>query len=166
MLFAGVVSALFSPAFAAAEDTTRFNVVDYFLRLPDGEFALHPASYFLPLASVVDKQNGYIAYDGDDFFPAFQVALFRYRDNRPLIALSMWRWGEPLYDVMKFFTMGNNGAMKKVPDYIFPIPCNEDANCKRHFDLPRVGQAVTVREQGRSGLIKVTWDGAEFVREK
>jgi hypothetical protein len=36
---------------------------------------------------------------------------------------------------------------------------------KRHFDLPRVGQTVVVREEGHTRLIKVTWHGAKFVRE-
>jgi hypothetical protein len=35
------------------------------------------------------------------------------------------------------------------------------------FTADRVGQTVVVRKKGRrSGLIKVTWDGAEFVQEK
>ena len=66
-------------------------VVDYYLRLPDQTFEGSAADWlcFLkqPRCGVVDPANGYMSCTGDGAQPPFEIALFRYRDGRPLLAL-------------------------------------------------------------------------------
>lgn len=72
-------------------DDKKITVVDYFLLLPDRTFEGEAAGWlhFLkqPKCGVVDLANGYMSCTGDGAQPEFEVALFRYRDGRPLLTL-------------------------------------------------------------------------------
>jgi len=85
-IFVGLALGLCLALSLRAADERKMTVVDYFLRLPDKTLEAPPRAW-LGNAQVIDKQNGYISITGDGAQPSFQVALFRYRDGRPLLAL-------------------------------------------------------------------------------
>ena len=66
------------------------SVLDYFLLLPSDTFE-GPSYTWLDVmranGEMIDKENGYMNCPGDGAQPEFEVALFRYRDGRPLLAL-------------------------------------------------------------------------------
>jgi hypothetical protein len=139
-------------------------VVDYYLLLPKDTFE-GPAADWLkflrqPSCGLVDVKNGYMSCTGDGAQPSFEVALFRYTDGRPLLALCM---GElegdtPVY--LTFYGLGADGKMHALPRDIFPV---KDFPHRLRFDLPRKGRTIQVRE-AKSGRIRqrLTWDGEKF----
>src|SRR5712671_5199620 len=78
-----------SPSLRGA-DEKKVTVVDYYLLLPDKTFEGSAADWlrFLkqPKCGVIDIPNGYMSCTGDGAQPPFEIALFRYRDGRPLLA--------------------------------------------------------------------------------
>jgi hypothetical protein len=80
-IFVGLALGLCLP-FAPAPRTKKMTWWIIF-RLPDK--TLESVSAWL--GNACDRQNGYISIAGDGAQPSFQVALFRYRDGRPLFAL-------------------------------------------------------------------------------
>lgn len=161
-----------------AADERKMTVVDYFLRLPEMTFE-GPAAEWLrffkqPKCGVIDTANGYMSCTGDGAQPEFEVALFRYRDGRPLLALCGGELDGDDSLILQFFEMGSDGKMHEVPRSIFPVgdslvlTKNDEIHYKNwQFQLPRHGKTIVVRKQ-KSGkiLYKFTWNGEKFQEEK
>jgi hypothetical protein len=147
-------------------------IVDYFLLLPDKTFET-PARDWLNNATVLDKENGYMSVSGDGAQPSFEVALFRYRDGRPLLAICSGELEGDDRVSLEFFELGANGKMHKAPRKIFPI-CDSwssgDYDKKYEdfrFELPRHGRTVLIRSTKTKKILhKVTWGDDRFIEEK
>jgi hypothetical protein len=107
-IFVGLALGLCLPFALRAADGKKMTVVDYFLRLPDKTLEA-PSRAWLGNAQVIDKQNGYISIAGDGAQPSFQVALFRYRDGRPLLALCSGELEGDDSVTLDFFELGSDG---------------------------------------------------------
>jgi hypothetical protein len=107
--------------------------------------------------------------DGDGAQPSFEVALFRYRDGRPLLAVCSAELeaddSASAYVDLSFFELGADGKMQETKPSIFPIADSENDRLK--FELPREGRTIVVRAR-KSGKIlhKVTWNGEKFQKDK
>lgn len=163
------VSSFLSPC--AAEETKK-TIVDYYLLLPDKTFET-PARDWLHNATVIDKQNGYMSVSGDGAQPSFEVALFRYRDGRPLLAICEGELEGDDRVSLVFFDFGADNRMHKASRNIFPIGdqwSSGDYDKKYEdfrFELPRHGRTVVVRSAKTKKILhKVTWNGEKFVQEK
>ena len=170
-IFVGLALGLCLPLTLRAADERKMTVVDYFLRLPDKTLEAPPRAW-LGNAQVIDKQNGYISIAGDGAQPSFQVALFRYRDGRPLLALCSGELEGDDSVTLEFFELGSDGKMHKASRRIFPIGDRwssgeyESKYEDFRFELPRHGRTVLVRSaKTKKVLHKVTWNGEKFVEE-
>ncbi len=146
-------------------------VVNYFLLLPDKTFEGAAAGWlkFLkqPNYGVVDVANGYMSCTGDGAQPEFEVALFRYRDGRPLLAVCEGELEGENSVFLDFFEMGADGKIRKARRSVFPVADAGNDQGNWRFELPRHGRTVVVRNQ-KSGKIlrKLTWNGEKFQEEK
>jgi hypothetical protein len=155
-----------------AADEKKMTIVDYYLLLPDKTFET-PARNWLNNASVIDKQNGYMSVSGDGAQPSFEVALFRYRDGRPLLAICSGELEGDDSVALEFFELGADGKMHKASRRMFPIgdQWSSGEYDKKYedfrFELPRHGRTILVRSaKSKKVLHKVTWTGEKFVVEK
>ncbi|HEX4639481.1 MAG TPA: hypothetical protein VH170_08340 [Chthoniobacterales bacterium] len=166
--------ATFSITFAQrlpAQTSGHQTIVDYYLMLPNKTFET-PARDWLNNATVIDKQNGYMRVTGDGAQPSFEVALFRYRDGRPLLAVCEGELeGDDRVNV-KFYELGRDGKMRNASRRIFPISDSwstgdyNDKYADYRFELPRHGRTVLVRSAKTKKILhKVTWNGEKFVQE-
>jgi hypothetical protein len=162
----------FPPLSSHGADEKKMTVVDYFLLLPDKTLETPPRAW-LGNAQVIDKQNGYISITGDGAQPSFQVALFRYRDGRPLLALCSGELEGDDSVTLDFFELGADGNMQKASRRVFPIGDRwssgeyESKYEDLQFELPRQGRTILVRSQ-KSGKVlrKFSWNGEKFQEEK
>ena|SRR5437868_12082761 len=155
-----------------AADEKKLTVVDYYLLLPEKTFET-PASDWLKNAKVLDRQNGYLSVTGDGAQPSFEVALFRYRNGRPLLAICEGELEGEDSMTLSFYELGRDGKMHAAPRTIFPV---EDAWSKGgdqpqpqswYFELPRRGRTVLVRNLKTKKVVRrVIWNGEKFVEEK
>jgi hypothetical protein len=154
-----------------AADQKPMTVVDHFLVLPSDYFEGPPADWlrFLkqPKCGAVDLANGYMSCIGDGAQPEFEVALFRHRDGRPLLAVCEGELEGPDSVYLDFFEMGADGKMKKMRRSIFPVADAGNDKGNRRFQLPRHGRTILVCNQ-KSGKIlrRLTWNGEKFQEEK
>ena len=160
------VAAVLSAGAQAAEPK-RLTVVDYYLQLPDKTFE-GPAKEWLfylrqPKCGVEDPANGYLSCTGDGAQPAFEVTLFRYKNDRPLLAVCQGELEGVNSKYLAFYEPGFGGRMHEVKRSIFPV-----ADEKGYvFELPRKGRTVMVRtEKGGKVKWKYAWNGEKFVEEK
>lgn len=171
-IFVGLALGLVLPFALRAADEKKMTVADYYLLLPKDTFET-PAKDWLQNARVIDKENGYLSITGDGAQPSFEVALFRYRDGRPLLAICQGELEGDDSVTLEFFELGAAGGMHKVSRKIFPIGdqwSSGEYDSKYEdfrFELPRRGRTVLVRSQ-KSGKIlhRVTWNGEKFVEER
>ena len=171
-IFVGLALGLCLPFTLRAADKKKMTVVDYYLLLPKDTFETPPKDW-LQNARVIDKENGYLSITGDGAQPSFEVALFRYRDGRPLLAICEGELEGNDSVTLEFFELGADGRMQKVSRKIFPIgdqwgSGEYDSKYKDcRFELPRRGRTVLVRSQ-KSGKIlhRVSWNGEKFVEER
>jgi len=160
------LATLLSPALHGAEPK-RLTIVDYFQRLPNGalEDTAEKMWGFVQRSkgAVIDVANGYLRCAGDGAQGDFEVALFRYKDDRPLLAICQGEPAETDFWYLHFYELGDDGRMRKVDRGLLP-PGNEP---RRKFELPRKGRTIVVRET-RSGKVQAqwTWDGGRFVEGK
>jgi hypothetical protein len=158
-------------------DKKKMTVVDYFLRLPDKTLEGSAESWleFLkqPRGGMIDIPNGYMRCTDDGAQPEFEVALFRYRDGRPLLALCEGELEGADSLILAFFEMSSDGKMHKVPRSIFPVGnsltmVNDQLHYENwEFQLPRHGKTIVVRKQkGGKILHKITWNGEKFVEQR
>ena len=156
----------FSPGLPAAEPK-RLSVIDYFQRLPDQALeASAPEMWRFVQRSkdaVIDVANGYIRCAGDGAQGDFAVALFRYKDDRPLLAVCQGEPAETDYWYLHFYAPDADGNLQKLDRSLVPLG-NEP---RRRFELPRKGRTIVVSDT-KSGKVQArfTWDGAQFVRER
>lgn len=164
-LFLALLLAL--PAAPSHAQERRLTIVDYFQKLPawaleDTAERMWAFVQRMP-GAVVDVPNGYIRCAGDGAQGDFEVALFRYKDDRPLLALCQGEPAETDFWYLQFYELGDDGRLRKV-DRAILRPGNEP---NRKFELPRKGRTIVVRDT-KSGKVTArwTWNGERFVAGK
>ena len=167
-----LIIGLFALSPVRAADEKKMTIVDYYLLLPDKTFET-PARDWLNNATVVDKENGYMRVTGDGAQPSFEVALFRYRNGRPLLAVCEGELEGDDQVALNFYELGANGKMHTVSRKIFPIgdQWSSGEPDKKYedfrFELPRKGRTVLVRNAKTKKILhKVTWNSEKFVVEQ
>ena len=166
----------------------KMSIIDYFLLLPTDQFEGPPSVWLRhartgggnlylcdsgPREKYVDEKNGYMMCPGDGAQPSFEVALFRRRDGRPLLALCSGELeGADSVD-LRFFEMSDDNKMHEIKHSMFPGTEREydpdlgEGKGKWQFVLPRQGRTIVVRAQkSKKTLRRVTWDGETFQEEK
>ena len=154
----------------------KMSIVDYFLLLPSDTFEGPPGGWLCVMRAngeVIDKANGYMSCPGDGAQPEFEVALFRHRDGRPLLALCSGELeGADSVD-LRFFEMGADNKMHEIKHSMLPGAEREydpdlgEGKGKWQFVLPRQGRTIVVRAQkSKKTLRRVIWDGEKFQEEK
>jgi len=153
----------------------QVSVVDYFLLLPAENFEaplsawleqMRTGGYFQMCDGKwrekhIDEKNGYMSCDGDGAQPEFEVALFRHRDGRPLLALCSGELEGPDAVELNFFEPGADGKMHEIRRSIFPVADSKDDRWQ--FELPRQGKTILVRaRKSKKILHKFTWNGEKF----
>lgn len=167
VLFLVAALLVLSSPFTNAGDAKRLTIVDYYLQLPEKTFEA-PAKDWLhflrqPDSGVYDPTNGYLSCTGDGAQPAFEVALFRYKDDRPLLAVCQGELEGVKSKYLTFYEPGPGGRMHPIKRSIFPI----DDEKGYVFELPHKGRTIVVRtEKGNKLKTKYTWNGEKFVEEK
>lgn len=166
------------PETAGSADVEKLTVVDYFLRLPEifeGSPALWLTTMKEPKSGVIDEANGYLSCPGDAVQPPFEVALFRFRDGSPLLAVAQGDHGEKGKEdareglvFLDFFRSGTDPTkMHKVDRSIFPIADAGDRKGDWRFELPKYGRTVLVFSQDTGVVVHaLTWNGEKFVEVK
>ncbi len=180
----------------------KVSIVDYFLLMPADLFEGPPSVWLRhartggeaylcnaePREKHVDEKNGYMSCGGDGAQASFDVALFRHRDGRPLLALC--QAGEPeveeersVYSYLSFFELGADGKMHEITNSIsndsslslalFPGVQREydrwvaEGKGDWEFVLPRKGKTILVRAPKTKKILhKFTWNGEKFEEEK
>ncbi len=159
--------------------TEKMTIGDYFLPLPRDSFEGPPAAWLMfmkqPKCGLIDVRNGYMSCTGDGAQAQFEVALFRFRNGSPLLAVC---WGDysEVVDMehprdglvfLDFFRLGADKQMHKVSRSIFPVADAGNRKGNWRFELPRYGRTVFVRsQQSGATLHKLTWNGEKFVEDK
>jgi hypothetical protein len=106
----------------------KTSIVDYFVLLPADYFEGPPSIWLRSMqtdsrwhlcdtksgANVIDEKNGYMACDGDGAQPGFEVALFRHRDGRPLLALCSDELEGDDSVSLRFFELGADKKMHEL----------------------------------------------------
>jgi hypothetical protein len=157
----------------------KMSIVDYFLLLPAENFEA-PLSAWLRQMRIggffqmcdgkwrekhIDERNGYMSCDGDGAQPEFEVALFRYRDGRPLLALCSGELEGPDSVSLGFFELGADGKMHEIKRSIFPVP--DSTEDRWQFELPREGKTILVRAiKSKKILHRIVWNGEKFEEQK
>jgi hypothetical protein len=152
------------------------SIIDYFLLLPADTFETPPASCLYVMranGNMIDKRNGYMSYPADGAQPEFEVALFRYRDGRPLLAVCSGELEEADSVSLHFFELAANGKMQLVNRWMFPVPddgydpASGATRDNWEFKVPHAGKTITIQSQkGHKVLYKLTWNGERFEKEK
>ena len=160
----------------------KVSIVDYFLLLPADRFEGPPSVWLRhartgghtylceaePREKSIDEKNGYMSCGGDGAQASFDVALFLYRDGRPLLALC--QAGEPeveeersVYSYLSFFELGADDKMHEIEHSMLPKAVRGNSE----FVLPRQGRTILVRApKSKKILRKFTWNGETFQEEK
>jgi len=154
----------------------KMSVLDFFLLLPPDTFEGPPSIWLNVMRAngeVIDKENGYMNCPGDGAQPEFELALFRYRDGRPLLALCFGELEGTDSVQLQFFELGADGRMQQISQPILPgAPIKNDPGMgyvkeSWQFELPRKGCTILVRsEKTKKILHKFTWSGEKFVEQK
>jgi len=180
----------------------KVSIVDYFLLLPADRFEGPPSVWLRhartgghtypceaePREKSIDEKNGYMSCGGDGAQASFDVALFLYRDGRPLLALC--QAGEPeveeersVYSYLSFFELGADGKMHEITNSmsndsslslaLFPGVQREydrwvaEGKGDWEFVLPRKGKTILVRAPKTKKILhRFTWTGEKFEKEK
>ena len=164
----------------------KVTIVDYFLLLPPKNFeaplsawlrhmrtggVFYPCEEFEHPGNLVDEKNGYLRCSGDGAQPEFEVALFRHRDGRPLLAVCSGELEGNDSVYLTFFELGPDGKMQEIKHSMFPGAERDydsevgEGKGEWRFVLPREGRTIAVRmEKGKK--IKFTWTGEKFVEQK
>jgi hypothetical protein len=156
------------------EKPKRMTVSDYFVMLPPNTLETPAANWlrFLrqPGCGTEDKANGFLSSSGDGAQPSFEVALFRFKEDRLLLAVCQGELEGSDSVRLDFFELDGKGRMIKASRSIFPVKDNAFPINKRtahSYVLPRKGRSILVRDLG-SGKVRqrFTWNGERFVEEK
>jgi hypothetical protein len=154
----------------------KVSVVDYFLLLPPETFEGPPDTWLDVMRAngeVIDKENGYMNCPGDGAQPEFEVALFRYGDGRPLLALCSGELEGTDSVQLQFFELGADGRMQQISGPILPNAGMKNDPERGYikdawqFEMPRKGRTIRVRsEKTKKILHQFTWTGEKFREEK
>jgi hypothetical protein len=99
---------------------------------------------------------------GDGAQPEFEVALFRFTDGRPLLAMSTGELEGRDSMFLVFYELGTDNRLHKASRRIFPV--GDGGN--RQFILPNKGRTITVKNaQTAKVLSQFEWNGASFQRK-
>jgi hypothetical protein len=159
---------IFGPRELQSAEQKHLSVVDYFVLLPPDTFeGASPASWltFLkqPGSGVIDTANGYMSCTGDGAQPEFEVALFRFSDGHPLLAMSTGELEGRNSMYLTLYELGKDNRMHKASRKIFPI----DEGDNRQFILPKTGRRVVVRNAKTGKLLEeFQWNGSTFERKR
>jgi hypothetical protein len=162
-LFAGLACLMIATVRSPAASET---VVDCFLGLPEQVFHQGTPSELLEIMkrgegeSVVDTENNFLRLQGDGGQVSLQVVLFRFGDNRPLLAVAWGERDEAEFTHLTFFEE-RDGRMAVARRAIFPVADSSELR----FELPREGRSVIVRDSTDSIVSKWAWQSDKFVRE-
>lgn len=149
-------------------DQKHLSVVDYFVLLPPDTFeGASPSSWltFLkqPGSGSIDTANGFMSCTGDGAQPEFEVALFRFSDGRPLLAMSTGELEGKNSMYLTLYELGKDNRMHKASRKIFPIDDSDD----RQFILPKTGRKIVVRNAKTGKLLEeFQWNGSTFERKR
>jgi hypothetical protein len=163
------------PASIRKSEPPETSIIDYVGQLPREAFegtALETLRFIRGPGNIVDKKNGYIRCKGDGGQGDFEVALFRYPDRRPLVAVSTGSTDGENWTYLEFFAPAADGKMHRLPSSIFPLADagrneNGEPSGKWRFELPRYGKTILARNAGSGKVLhKITWNGEKFVKEK
>jgi hypothetical protein len=102
-----------SPPKIVKSEAEPVSIIDYFLLLPDKTLETAPRDWLHN--ATIDKENGYMSVSGDGAQPSFEVALFRYRDRRPLLALCEGELEGDNSVSLNFYELGSDGKMRSAP---------------------------------------------------
>jgi len=163
------------PAIRKSE-AEKMSILDYFLLLPPKTLET-PARNWLSVmranGDVIDKENGYMSCPGDGAQPEFEVALFRYRDGRPLLAFCSGILEDIDAAILQFYELGADGRMQSIGRPILPgtvVKYDPESGYSKdgwQFYLPRKGRTIVARsEKTKKILRRFTWDGEKFQEEK
>ncbi len=163
----------------------KVSIIDYFLLLPPKDFEaplsawlrMMRGSDYFPCDTKpehnIDEKNGYMYCRGDGAEPEFEVALFRHRDGRPLLAVCSGELEGADSVYLNFFELDADGKMHAITHSMFPGAQREydpelgEGKGDWRFVLPRKGKTILVRTQkSRKILHRFTWDGEKFQEEK
>jgi hypothetical protein len=148
-------------------DQKHLSIVDYFVLLPADTFeGASPSSWltFLkqPGSGSIDTANGYMSCTGDGAQPEFEVALFRFTDGRPLLAMSTGELEGKDSMFLVFYELGKGNRMQLASRKIFPIPDSDN----RQFILPKQGRTITVKNATTGKTVsQFQWNGATFEKK-
>ena len=148
-------------------DQKHLSIVDYFVLLPQDTFeGASPSSWltFLkqPGSGSIDTANGYMSCTGDGAQPEFQVALFRFTDGRPLLAMSTGELEGRDSMFLSFYELGKDNRMHEASRKILPIGNSDN----RQFILPKKGRIITVKNPQTGKLVsQFEWNGSAFERK-
>src|SRR5438105_11318603 len=125
VIICAMIASAASSSSRGEDKPKRQTVSDYFVMLPPKSLETSAASWlsFLrqPGCGVEDKANGFLSCTGDGAQPPFQVALFRFKDERPLLAICKGELEGPASVQLEFFQLDGEGRMIKAPRTIFPV---------------------------------------------
>jgi hypothetical protein len=166
-------------AFIDKAEPQETSIIDYLVQLPMRTFEAPSLDTLRFLrgkrGTVIDKKNGYIRCLGDGGQGDFGVALFRYRNGRPLLVVSTGNTDDTevrKWTFLQFFGLGTDGKMDRLPDSIFPLADSgrgDDGQGSRkwRFELPRYGKTILVRNPSSGKTLrKIIWNGEKFQNDK
>jgi len=156
-----ITDAIRSKTTGSTKTTAKEGIADYFLRLPPSEFLEGTTAQLADRArrgepsGLLDTKNGYMFVQGDGAQVSLQIALFRFPDGSPLLAVSYGDLEEPDFTKLQFFKEANG---RMIPTQI-PFPAAQNAQ----FTLPKIGR--TIHAKTKQGTISATWKKDRFVQE-
>ena len=146
-------------------ESKRLTVVDYFMRMEVGPALEVSPKDLVQNMDVVDIANGYLHVVGDGAQASIQVALFRYTDDRPLLAVYLE--SDPEVDgdstgCLSFWELGPNGKMKQVTEHNLPFSEQVEGVKMGVFKLPQKGNTIAVLDSRGRVKSRYAWNGASF----
>jgi hypothetical protein len=162
-----LVQCFFSSPGLYGADQKHLSIVDYFLLLPPDTFeGASPSSWltFLkqPGSGSIDTADGYMNCTGDGAQPEFELALFRFTDGRPLLAMSTGELEGRNSMFLVFYELGKDNRMHVASRKIFPIRDGDNWQ----FILPKKGRIITLKN-AKTGkvLSQFEWNGSTFEKK-
>ncbi|MBV8227235.1 MAG: hypothetical protein JO232_18815 [Verrucomicrobia bacterium] len=99
---------------------------------------------------------------GDGAQAEFELALFRFADGRPLLAMCTGELEGRDAMFLVFYELGTDNRMHEASRRVFPI----GDGGTRQFILPKTGRTITVKNaQTGKVLSRFEWNGATFEKK-
>jgi hypothetical protein len=141
-------------------------IADYFLELPPQDFETHPALLLERIRrgdarnSFIDSRNGFMYVQGDGELIQLEIALFRYANGRPLLAIASAEYADNNFSYLSFFT---EKGSKMVPVNRAILPVGDSSDLR--FELPRMGLTLIVRDSSGNVVSRWTWNRTSFIQD-